>query len=75
LSNAFINYVGTKQYFSRTTQSQFATMEQYHRILINNRMSDLVYVTSNLETILEKLLEKNVINEWMKKFILVRNLN
>lgn len=50
-------------------------MEQYHRNLINNSMSDLIYVTSDIETIVENLLEKNVINEWMKNYILVRNLN
>lgn len=38
-------------------------------------MSDLIYVTSDLETIVDSLLEKNVINEWMKNYILVRNLN
>ncbi|KAL4105139.1 hypothetical protein QTP88_020411 [Uroleucon formosanum] len=45
-------------------------MEQYHRNLINNSMSDLIYVTSDIETIVENLLEKNVINEWMKNYIL-----
>jgi len=38
-------------------------------------MLDLIYVTSDLETIVENLLEKNVINEWMKNYVLVRNLN
>lgn len=50
-------------------------MEQYHRKLINDCMLDLIYVTSDLETIVENLLEKNVINEWMKNYVLVRNLN
>ncbi|XP_060858825.1 caspase-3-like [Metopolophium dirhodum] len=34
-------------------------MEQYHQKLINDCMSDLIYVTSDLETIVENLLEKN----------------
>jgi len=50
-------------------------MEQHHRKLINNCMSDLIYVTSDLETIVENLFKKNVIKEWMKNFIVVRNLN
>ncbi|XP_016656485.1 caspase-2-like [Acyrthosiphon pisum] len=45
-------------------------MEQYHRELINSCMSDLIYVTSDLETIVENLLEKNVINDWMKSYVL-----
>jgi len=36
-------------------------------------MSELVYVTSNLNAIVDNLLEKTVINEWMKDYILVRN--
>jgi len=46
-------------------------MEQYHRQLINDCMSELVYVTSNLNAIVDNLLEKTVINEWMKDYILV----
>lgn len=49
-------------------------MEQYHRQLINNCMSDLIAVTSDLQTIVNNLLEKNIINEWMKNYILVRFL-
>ncbi|CAH1725817.1 caspase-1-like [Aphis gossypii] len=45
-------------------------MEQYHRKLINDCMSELVYVTSNLNAIVDNLLEKTVINEWMKDYIL-----
>ncbi|XP_060839944.1 caspase-3-like isoform X1 [Rhopalosiphum padi] len=45
-------------------------MEQYHRKLINDCMSELVYVTFNLNTIVDILLEKTVINEWMKDYIL-----
>lgn len=48
-------------------------MEQYHRKLINDCMSELVYVTSNLNAIVDNLLEKTVINEWMKDYILVRH--
>ncbi|KAF0755268.1 caspase-2-like [Aphis craccivora] len=45
-------------------------MEQYHRKLINDCMPKLICVTSTLETIVDNLLEKNVINEWMKDYIL-----
>lgn len=36
-------------------------------------MPKLICVTSTLETIVDNLLEKNVINEWMKDYILVRH--
>ncbi|XP_026820491.1 uncharacterized protein LOC113559171 [Rhopalosiphum maidis] len=45
-------------------------MDQYHRKLINNCMSELINVTFDLKTIVDILLEKNVINEWMKDYIL-----
>lgn len=48
-------------------------MEQYHRKLIDDCMPKLICVTSALETIVDNLLEKNTINEWMKDFILVRH--
>jgi len=48
-------------------------MEQYHRKLINDCMSELVCVTFNLNAIVDNLLEKTVINEWMKDYILVRH--
>jgi hypothetical protein len=46
-------------------------MEKQHRELINNNMSDLVYFTSNVEAIVNNLLEKNIINKWMKDYVLV----
>jgi len=38
-------------------------------------MSDLIAVTSDLENIVNKLLEATIINEWMKNYILVRRFN
>lgn len=37
-------------------------------------MADLTAVTSDLPTIVNNLLKKNIINEWMKNYILVRNV-
>lgn len=48
-------------------------MEQYHRNVINSRMSDLIAATFNLESIVKKLLELNIINKWMENHILVRH--
>lgn len=47
-------------------------MEQHHRRLINNNLENLKSVTNNLESILDYLLENNVINDWMKDNILVK---
>lgn len=46
-------------------------MEQNHRTLINNNLSDLIIVTHDVECITDLLIERNVINKWMKKHILV----
>lgn len=46
-------------------------MEQNHRTLINNNLSDLINVTHDVECITDLLLERNVINKWMKRHILV----
>lgn len=46
-------------------------MEQHHRTLINNNLSDLISVTHDVEYITDLLLERNIINKWMKKHILV----
>lgn len=46
-------------------------METQHRKLINHHLSDLIIVTSNVEAIVNNLLEKNTINKWMKDHILV----
>ncbi|XP_025197088.1 caspase-1-like [Melanaphis sacchari] len=45
-------------------------MEKYHRKLIDDCMSDLVYVTFNIRGIVDNLLENTIINEWMKEYIL-----
>jgi len=37
-------------------------------------MLDLIEVTFDLEIIVNKLLETTIINEWMKSYILVRNV-
>lgn len=50
-------------------------MEQYHRKLINSSIMELIEVTVHLETIVHKLSEATIINEWMKNYILVRNFN
>lgn len=49
-------------------------MEQEHRILINNNMSFLMDVTNDIESVVDLLLEKNVINRWMNDYILVRKI-
>lgn len=46
-------------------------MEKKHRNIINDNISDLINVTSNIEAIVNNLLEKHIINNWMKEFILV----
>lgn len=46
-------------------------MEQDHRTLINNNLSDLITGTHDIESITDLLLERNVINKWMKEYILV----
>lgn len=46
-------------------------MEQHHRSLIDSYLPDLIMVTIHLETVVNKLLENEIINEWMKRFILV----
>jgi len=45
-------------------------MEQYHRKLINDNLVNLSYNTINTESIVNKLLERGVINDWMKNHIL-----
>lgn len=46
-------------------------MEQEHRILINNNLQYLMDVTSNVESIVDILFNKDIINQWMKNHILV----
>lgn len=46
-------------------------MENKHREIINNNISNLVYYTYDVEAIVYNLLEKNIINKWMKDHILV----
>lgn len=50
-------------------------MEQHHRHTIKNNLSDLISMTNNLDSIVKMLLDKNVINSWMKRYIMVNNLN
>lgn len=49
-------------------------MEQEHRMLINNNLSYLMDVTNDLKSIVDLLLEKDIINKWMKDYILVRKM-
>ncbi|VVC43788.1 Peptidase C14, p20 domain,Peptidase C14A, caspase catalytic domain,CARD domain,Caspase-like [Cinara cedri] len=44
-------------------------MEKIHRQTINNNLSDLINATNFLDSIVDKLLEINVINSWMKNYI------
>jgi len=46
-------------------------MEQHHRNLIDDHLKKLSYITVNTESIVNKLIERGVINTWMKNHILV----
>lgn len=50
-------------------------MEQHHRNIIKNNLSDLITVTNCLNDIVEQLFKINVINNWMRLYIMVNNFH